>query len=171
VLAHHYLPFHVLFSNDFRHSSTPLTPMQIETLNSGNVQGAPSSLTVLVSSKLLQYRTERHYMLLHDRVRSSKCRCMARAPRRNLSQQLPPPPPHLLKVATLPHQLQQPHNHHLSHCGLGLFYFSAAHLPRTPMVINTRKAYVQSFFFISAPNPSNLFPCRETRATQRTRSY
>ncbi|KAG1847245.1 hypothetical protein C8R48DRAFT_417633 [Suillus tomentosus] len=147
VLAHPYLPFHVLFSNDFRHSSTPFNPMQIEKPNCGNAQGTPCSLVVLVSSKLLQYRTERHCTLLHDHGRSSKGSCMARACHRNLSL----PQPHMLKAPALAHQVQQPRSHHPSHCGLVLFCFSAAHLPHTPMDINTGTTYVQSFCFSHLP--------------------
>ncbi|KAG1787436.1 uncharacterized protein HD556DRAFT_954162 [Suillus plorans] len=113
--------------------------MLIEQPNFSNAQGVPSFLAVLLLSKLLQYRTKRHYMLLHDRGRSSKASRTPRARRRNLS-----PPQHLLKVPALPHQVQQPRSHHASHCGLVLFYLSAAHLPRTPMVINTGAVHVQS---------------------------
>ncbi|KAG1775767.1 hypothetical protein EV702DRAFT_415342 [Suillus placidus] len=148
--THPFLPIHVRFSIAFRRSSTNLAPMLMKQPNSSNAQGAPSSLAVLVLSKLLQYRTERHCMLLHGRGRSSKTNLTSRARRRNLS--LPPPrrPPHLLKVPALPQQVQ-PHSHHLSHCWLVSYCFSAAHLPRTPMVINTGAAYVQSFYFSRLP--------------------
>ncbi|KAG2060543.1 WD40 repeat-like protein [Suillus hirtellus] len=161
ILAHPYLPFHVLFSHGFRHSCNPLTPMPMEKPNSGNVQRAPSSLAILLSSKLLQYRTRRHYMLLRGHGRSGKCSCMARTRRRNLS-----PPPHPLKVLALPHQVQQPPSHHPSHCGLVLSCLSVVHLPRTPMVINAGAAHVQSFY--PSHFPSILFPRRETRAIMLT---
>ncbi|KAG1825346.1 hypothetical protein EV424DRAFT_677565 [Suillus variegatus] len=152
IFTHPYLPFHTLFSHDFRRSSIPLTPMPMQKPNSGNSQGAPYSLAILLSSKLLQSRT-RHYMLLRGRGRSSKCSCMARARRRNLS-----PPPHPLKVLALLHQVQRPRSHHPFHCGLVSYCFSVAHLPRKPMVINPGEAYVQSFY--PSHFPSILFPRR-----------
>ncbi|KAG1900903.1 uncharacterized protein F5891DRAFT_272802 [Suillus fuscotomentosus] len=100
----------------------------------------------------------RHCMLLRGHDSSSKGRCMARA-RRNLSLPPPPPPhlPHLIKVLALPHQVQQPRSHHLSHCGFVSYCFFAAYLPRTSMVINIGAVYVQS----SYPSRLLLFhqPC------------
>ncbi|KAG1787438.1 uncharacterized protein HD556DRAFT_954318 [Suillus plorans] len=132
--------------------------MPMEQLNFSNAQGAPSFLAVLLSSKLLQYRTNRHYLLLRDRGRSSKARRTPRARRRNLS-----PPPHLLKVPVLPHQVQQPRSHHPSHCGLVSFCLSVAHLPRTPMVINRSSTCTTILLFTSSALPTILFPRRETR--------
>ncbi|KAG1897454.1 uncharacterized protein F5891DRAFT_1048590 [Suillus fuscotomentosus] len=146
VLAHLCLPFRAPFSNAFCRPSTILIPMPMEQLNFSNAQGAPSFLAVLLSSKLPQYQTRRHYLLLRDRGRSSKARRTPRARRRNLS-----PPPHLLKVPALPYQVQQPRSHHASHCGLVLFCLSVAHLPRTPMVINTGAAHVQSPYSLRLP--------------------
>ncbi|KAG1817388.1 hypothetical protein EV424DRAFT_1037691 [Suillus variegatus] len=128
--------------------------------NFSNTPGTPSFLGVLVLSKLLQYRTERNCMLLHGRGRISKGSWMPRARRRNLNLPRPLPTTHLLKVLTLPHQVQQPHSHYPFHCGLISYCFSVVHLHNTPM------AYVQLSY------PSHLllilFPRHETGAIMLT---
>ncbi|KAG1850250.1 hypothetical protein C8R48DRAFT_778224 [Suillus tomentosus] len=53
-----------VFLHDFHYSSIPLTPIPMEKPNFGNTQGAPSSLMILLSSKLLQYQTRRYFFLL-----------------------------------------------------------------------------------------------------------
>jgi hypothetical protein len=63
ALLHPPLRIYVPFSNAFHHSTATLDPISIQQPNSSNAQAAPSSLAVLVLSKLQQYRTERYSFL------------------------------------------------------------------------------------------------------------
>ncbi|KAG1762602.1 hypothetical protein EDD22DRAFT_891103 [Suillus occidentalis] len=60
ALLHPLLQIYITFSITFHHSFTPLDPIPMQQPNSSNAQPAPSSLAVLVLSKLQQYRTERY---------------------------------------------------------------------------------------------------------------
>jgi len=123
--------------------------VEIATVRDRNVFPSPRPRPFPIALRLVQQFLSRLCMLLRDRGRSSKGSCMHRACHHNLS--LPQPQPHLLKVLALPHQVQQPCSHHSSNCGLFLFCFSAAHLHRKPMAINSGAAYVQSFCFSRLP--------------------
>ncbi|KAG1822535.1 uncharacterized protein BJ212DRAFT_810483 [Suillus subaureus] len=101
--------------------------------NSSNAQGGPSSLVVLVSSKLLQSVTGRSYLLLrrHHKKHSSKPNRTPRVrPRHSLL--------HVLLI--LLHHIQDMRIHYPSDCWLISCFFSAAHLLNMPMEVHNSKA-------------------------------
>lgn len=109
------------FPNAFRRSSTTLTPILMEQLNSSSAQGGLSSLIkVLVLSKFLQYKTEKLWLLLdRDRKNTSKLNRIARDHPRQIL---------LCQVEDL--RLQNSHDRWLVSCS-----FSAAHPLNTSVVM------------------------------------
>jgi len=116
VLAHLFMPFHVHFSIAFHHSSTTLDPMLMQQPNSSNAQAGPY-LAVLLLSKLLQYRTESHWLLLRRRYKNVQTDAL----------------PALL------HQMQHLPSHHPFHGGLVSYFLSAVHLGRQHKYSNRSK--------------------------------
>ncbi|KAG2343291.1 hypothetical protein BDR05DRAFT_911823 [Suillus weaverae] len=106
ALSHPLLRTYMPFSNAFRRSFTYLDPMPMQQPNSSNTQAAPYSLAVLVSSKLLQYRTESHWLLLRGRHKNV----------------------HIHALLVLLQQVQHLPSHDPFHGGLVSYFFSAVHL-------------------------------------------